>query len=394
VLLVGDPSTKKTPEINAATRPLEEHQERILRQYYERLREWEEDEEASKASKPKPPPRYVIFDITIEQLGVTLARSPKGLLVKRDEFSGWIGSMEKYTSARGAGVDRGFWLKAYDGGAYSVDRVSRGEIWIENLSVSLIGGIQPVRLAEIHGLTSDGLLQRFLPVMLSPSRIALDMPADEEAYGGLVRQLILARPERLIMSDAAIEAMQSLREELHDFETASTGVVKGFQAFLGKLPGYAGRLALILHMAANPEHGGTREVRECTVQNVRRLLIEFVIPHAGVFYRSAEGQAERDRLRILASWILTCGKGRIVASDLIKNVWDLRGLTLLDLNKRMSPLVAGGWMEPVEPGPACRAWTVSPAVAGFFENRRRQEASRKERLRHLMSKAFGKGGGK
>jgi hypothetical protein len=169
VLLVGDPSTKKTPEINAATRPLEEHQERISQQYHERLREWEADEEASKASKPKPPPRYVIFDITVEQLGATLARSPKGLLVKRDEFAGWIGSMEKYASARGAGADRGFWLKAYDGGAYSIDRVSRGETWIENLSVSLIGGIQPARLAEIHGLTSDGLLQRFLPVMLGPS---------------------------------------------------------------------------------------------------------------------------------------------------------------------------------------------------------------------------------
>jgi hypothetical protein len=52
-------------------------------------------------------------------------------------------------------------LQAYDGGPYTIDRVVRGETFIPNLSISLIGGIQPARLAELHGLTSDGLLQRF-----------------------------------------------------------------------------------------------------------------------------------------------------------------------------------------------------------------------------------------
>jgi hypothetical protein len=390
-LLVGDPSTKKTPEINAATRPLEEHQNRILRQYQERLREYEaakNAKEANDADKPKPPPRHVVFDTTIEKLGDILARSPKGLLVKRDEFAGWIGGMEKYAGSRGAAADRGFWLKAFDGGPYSVDRVSRGETYIENLSVTLIGGIQPARLAELHGLTSDGLLQRFLPVVLGPSRLALDQPSDEENYGNLVRKLIFAKPERLIFSDAALKVMQSLRQELHEFETVSAGLTNGFQAFIGKLPGYAGRVALILHMAADPERGGTYDVDETTVKNVRRLIIEFIVPHAAVFYRAAESTTDSDRLRTLASWILTSGKPRIVASDLIKNVWDLRGLTVFDLNKRVSPLVAGGWLEPAEAGPTCRAWTVNPAASTLYEERKRQENDRKETLRRIMSKAF------
>jgi hypothetical protein len=359
-LLVGDPSTKKTPEINAATRPLEEHQDRIFQQYQERLREWEADEEASKANKPKPPPRYVVFDTTPEKLGDMLARSPKGLLVKRDEFSGWIGAMERYANARGPGADRGFWLKAFDGGAYSVDRISRGETWIENLSVSLIGGIQPERLAQLRGLTSDGLLQRFLPVMLGPSRLALDRASDEEAYGNLVRKLIFARPERLIISDAGLGAMQALREELHEFEAAAAGASNGFQSFIGKLPGYAGRIALILHMAADPELGHTYAVSKTTVENVRRFIIEFVVPHAAVFYRTAESTTDNDGLRRIASWIVTGGKTKIWASDLVKNIRDLRGLTVFDLNKRVSPLVAGGWLEPTEPVPTCRSWTVNP----------------------------------
>ena len=37
------------------------------------------------------------------------------MLVKRDEFAGWIGSMEKYGgTTKGAGANRAFWLKAYE----------------------------------------------------------------------------------------------------------------------------------------------------------------------------------------------------------------------------------------------------------------------------------------
>ena len=45
----------------------------------------------------------------------------------------------------------------------AVDRVTRADLQIANLSTSIIGGIQPARLAELPGLASDGLLQRFLP---------------------------------------------------------------------------------------------------------------------------------------------------------------------------------------------------------------------------------------
>ena len=59
-----------------------------------------------------------------------------------------------------------------------VDRIQRGENFVENLSVSLIGGVQPKRLAELHGLTSDGLLQRFLPTIMGASKFALDRQSE------------------------------------------------------------------------------------------------------------------------------------------------------------------------------------------------------------------------
>jgi hypothetical protein len=385
VLLVGDPSRKKTPIFNTATQPIAEYQDHLRQQYEAQLREYQS---AKDDTEPTPPLRLLVSDITIEKLADILARSERGLLAKRDELAGWIGSMEKYATGRGPGADRGFWLQAFDGGPYHVDRIKRGETYIRNLSVSLIGGIQPARLAELHGLTSDGLLQRFLPVMMGPSQTARDEPSDDEAYSTFVHQLIFAKPERIIFSDAALEIMHSLRGDLHNLEAASAGLADGFQAFVGKLPGYAGRLALILHMAADPQTGATYAVDETTAVAIRRLILDFIVPHAFVFYRTAESDVEGDRLRKLAGWILTSGRTKIRASDFPANIRELRGLTVFDLNKRVSPLVAGGWLEPAESGPLCRAWTVNPAVASLFETRRQQENARKAQVRETMGKAF------
>jgi hypothetical protein len=40
--------------------------------------------------------------------------------------------------------------------------------------------------------------------------------------------------------------------------------------------------------------------------------------------------------------------GNAVASDLTSNVADLRGLTVDEFNERLSPLIAGGWLDPVK----------------------------------------------
>ena len=50
----------------------------------------------------------------------------------------------------------------------------------------------------------------------------------------------------------------------------------------------------------------------------------------------------------------------------------------------LSPLVAGGWLEPKEPGPANRVWTVMPAVAAQFERQGQIEEERKAVLAQLM----------
>jgi hypothetical protein len=134
-------------------------------------------------------------------------------------------------------------------------------------------------------------------------------------------------------------------------------------------------------MAHNPQQGAFDRVDQDTVDSVARLVREFILPHAFEFYRTNE---TADRLRRLASWILTSRHDRIVASDLTRNIADLRGLTLLELNDRVSPLVAGGWLTPADRTPACRSWTVTAQVRDQFVERTRQEEARKAAVAELM----------
>jgi uncharacterized protein DUF3987/DNA polymerase family A len=383
VLLVGAPSTMKTPAINAATKPLERYQKQRMKEHQAAVKEHKARGDRSEDAPP-PPVRYVAWDSTVEALGDILSRSPRGILVKRDEVAGWIGSMERYHNGR-VSSDRAFWLQAYNGGPYITDRIKRGEVAIENNSVSFLSGTQPSRLAEMHGLTSDGLLQRLLPVLMKPGKPPQDAPADDTAYDALTCKLIETEPTHLHMTEVALARMERLRNYLHKYANACDSLADGLQAFMIKLTEVAGSLALILHLTNDPNINPVMPVDDDTVAAAERIVRDFILPHALEFY--GIGVNEQERLRRLASFILTSGKTRIVASDLTTNVWDMRGLTLKEVNDRMSPLEAGGWVEPeIRVSFNNKAWRVLPAVAAKFAARQRVEAERKAAIVEMIAK--------
>jgi hypothetical protein len=160
----------------------------------------------------------------------------------------------------------------------------------------------------------------------------------------------------------------------------SAGIGEGFQSFVGKLGGYAGSLALILHVTEHVNQlpgfiGGT------IAKHARQIILDFVIPHAAEFYRLG---STGDRLKRLAIFILTSDLDRFRAADLTSNVRDLRGMPLATLNEQVSPLVAGGWLDPADKTPVCRAWTINPAVRLRFASRRQIEAARKATILTML----------
>lgn len=120
--------------------------------------------EINEALEPPKEKRYLVNDATVEKLGELLAENRNGLLMFRDELTGWLKTLDRENNAN----ERAFYLEAWNGGQpYTYDRIGRGTTKIPNTTMSVIGGIQPGPLAAYleaaneNGAGADGLIQRF-----------------------------------------------------------------------------------------------------------------------------------------------------------------------------------------------------------------------------------------
>ena len=153
--LVGNVSALKTPIMNKVMRAVEHIDAEARRKFARKKAEYEALPAEERKDEAKPAlERIRIEDITPEAAQEVFRNNDDGVLLSRDELSGWFGSMDKYAGHRGAAADRGFWLQAFNGGSYTVDRVGRGSGTIEHLSISIVGGIQP---DAIRKLAADGV---------------------------------------------------------------------------------------------------------------------------------------------------------------------------------------------------------------------------------------------
>jgi len=193
-LAVGPPGIMKSPALAEALRPLHRlitdaharYEEQMLAHQFRlaettarrhdlarRLREAVANDEPTDALREhceaapryRPPvaKRYLVNDTTVEKLGELLNQNPNGLLLFRDELSGFLHTMDR----PGHENDRAFYCEAWNGtGAYTYDRIGRGTLHIRAACVSVLGGIQPGPLERylrevFAGRGDDGLLQRF-----------------------------------------------------------------------------------------------------------------------------------------------------------------------------------------------------------------------------------------
>jgi putative DNA primase/helicase len=199
--IVAPPGFLKSPTLRTITAPLyriesfwrEEYQSEVEEHEAEeeaaelRLAAWKEQVKATfkKGATPplrpdtslRPPTqkRLIVGDATFEKLHELMAENPAGLLVVRDELSGWMSQQDR----PGREGERAFSLECWNGDVgHTIDRIARGSVYVPACCLSMLGGITPGRLRSY--LTdaledrpgNDGLLQRF-QVLVWP-----DCPAD------------------------------------------------------------------------------------------------------------------------------------------------------------------------------------------------------------------------
>jgi hypothetical protein len=386
LMLLAPSGEMKSPIFKDVLDPLRKLNKEEWDRYQKDYAFWAEVDDGSHGPEPPKPSPLIQNDVTMEALGMALARDPRGTLTFRDELSGWLGRMESYNGAGSGAAERAAWLEARNGGPHQVSRVTRKDIMINNLSSSVLGGMQPQKLAAIKGLTDDGLLQRFIPVVQHEGRFGnrhTDTRKVRADYEQLVRECHGVPATNISLSPEAADAMWELRRYLFDLAKAMRGVAPTMANFVNKLPGVAGNLTLIMHIAADP-HEVYRPVRLRTIERVRRLICEFILPHAEELYGFIGGGWNGEQLRAIASYLLTSGKSDFISSDFTRNVRPLKGMSTFDLARAISPLVAGGWLDLDNRKPTAPRWRLCPGVAEAMKARRESEEREKQALSDLM----------
>ena len=323
-MIVGGPASKKTPAMNLALRPVRERQMALKAEYARQkeeheaaLRDYEKAKKdgPSELDKPEKPQlgRTYADDTTVERLADILNENRRGLLIIKDELSGWLGSMNQYKQG-GKGADRQFWLSAHTNQPVSVDRKSLEEpIIVARPFVSIVGGIQPEVLPDFGKDRGDGLIDRFIPAYPKPrvGRWSDDEISDHvrEGYARTIGSLYKLRhandeedpfPSRVGMTDEAKALFVAEYNKLHD-ELEAPGFPQRLRPAWGKLEAYLARFALIIAMARVAElgnQGQTGIMERITQEDMvgAAQLLAYFKNHVRRVYTGLYGDSPSDRL--------------------------------------------------------------------------------------------------
>jgi putative DNA primase/helicase len=398
--IIAPPGLMKSPVISAITRPLAQIEADWRAEYnsaaseYQKHQEeaelrraaWREQFKAAQKSGKNAPVRpddplaepvcrrLITQDATAEKLHEMLRDNPAGVLVIRDELSGWLATLDK----PGREGERGFFLSAWNGDTpYTMDRIGRGNVHVEACCVSILGGIQPARLRSYlvdalqDGPQNDGLLQRF-QVLVYP-----DIPQDWRYIDRPANEAAIKSAERVYCQLAQMDAVQSpcfrLAPEAQELFIAWLGELESkvrgdslhpaLVAHLAKYRSLMPSLALLFELA----DGGTETVSLRHAQQAASWC-EYLESHARRVYSmllSPERQAAAELGRHLAAgWKRS--ESMFTVRDVYQNDW--RGLNTPDSVRQTLPLLEdAGWVRRVEieraEGRPREMYAISPKLA-------------------------------
>ncbi len=314
---------------------------------------------------PEPlPPRLRTDDVTVEKVVELLARAaPKGLLMMRDELAGWLLGMDAYNAGA-----RAFWLEAFGGRPYRMDRVKRAEpLEVPHLVVAWSGGVQPERLAQLMREADDGLLARFCWFWPEPMPFDLAREAPDAAWAveALDRLRLLAmaqdpepgeppRPVFVPLAEAALPHLRAFGRAMQERQAAAGGLMR---SALGKARGLALRLSLLLELlwwcaGEDAMAPPSREISVAAFQAAARLVSEYLVPMAERVYGDAGApRADRDAAT-LARWVARERPSEVHVRRLLREV-RLPGLdAAAAIHAAARVLIEAGWLSSPPPAGA------------------------------------------
>lgn len=325
--LIGGPSTMKSPSLAEMLKPVHSIESKAAAEWEERVKlhkaELEAEDIAASLAKRNAKkliedgrkeeavmylaasddvgqaptlPRIIVNDASVEALGERLRENPNGLLLVRDELSGWISLMMQEDKQS----DRAFFLEAFNGNAsYTYDRIGRGTVRIEHCTLSVVGGIQPSKIGPlvrgaVRGSADDGLIQR-LQLAVWPDPVKswrwIDRAPDPhsrtryvQAFERLYALELPAGDDGPLSLHFTPEAQAMFIEWMEELqlEARSGDIPEAVQSHLLKMPKTVAGLALLFEIL----EGGTQAVSE--IATARALeWADYLRSHANRLYSAA-----------------------------------------------------------------------------------------------------------
>lgn len=373
--VIGESGSGKSPAFRLAVEPLKNMQRDCSKkfateqaQFFEDTREhkrllklWEREPKGEAPLQPLSPTHQQLLtsDTTVQGLGPVLNDNPRGIILARDELSGWLASFDKFSGKSAVSSDVTNWLEFYNAEFSIVNRKSAEQrfLAIDRPSVSVCGGIQPGILSKcLTSENKDNGLQSRLMLAYPPRQQKRwrddELPHSEVAgYSQLIAELHTLKPNTdldghdepaLLRLDADAREMMVTFINSHGSEqNAMTGHTASQWSKLEEIPA---RIVIIIHCV--------RQVSEdvpdafCVDGDSMQAAIqiaEWFKSEALRINRLLTEDENTRNARQLADWIQQKG-GSITARNLYRNRRDVKSTEQAEL--MLSALVSqrvGDW---------------------------------------------------
>jgi hypothetical protein len=405
--IVGFSGTGKTPGLDVTKRALtkieQDRRTRIgeLRRAHESKAEqaraafkrWKAAvQEAVEKGKPSPlmppdadvqpdfvEPRLHVSNSTVEKIAVLLKARPRGMLMIVDELAGLFLNLARYSG----GSDREFWLEAWNGKYFVVERMGRESVVIDHLLVGMCGGFQPDKLNRSFSGDADGLYTRML--FAWPPEPAYQKLTDHvqevepEFYNTLMRLIDLPAEQdgELLISPVSLSfdaraAFEDFREYVHDQKAALDGKdrewwakapahvlrLSGTLAYLDWARRTAGQAAIV----EEPNRVDARFVKAAVT-----LVRDYFWTHARAALRQIGTTERHANARRVLRWIKANVRHQVSREGIRRDALGQR-LDAEETQKLIDGLAKSGWFRelPSTSGPQggkpARRWAVNPKL--------------------------------
>ncbi len=348
--IIADSSSLKSPSMQLATAPLWAIQKGMSLEFENECSTWQadvehwrskryakgkradDDDDGGKPEQPKAR-ALIVNDITIEKLAHTMWENPQGLVLVRDELSGWFASFGRYSDGKGPGADMANWLEIFRAHHLRIDRKTGvpPTIFIPRAACSVVGTIQPRVFKRI--LTEDffdsGLVSRLLLCMPPRKGKAWSdaiMHGDTyDAYARTIKTIYESgedirlryggEPKGVQFSRAGKNTWIEFYDEWADRQTHA----EGEHAYaLSKLEAYCARFCLALAVYDKAESPYRKE--EVGEGHVHRAfqIVQWFANEAERVYSMCREPAEKINREKLVEFIYAL-KGKISARRLLRS---------------------------------------------------------------------------